>query len=364
MIDSMDQGTLMNDEARRKIFWLLQRLTSYSLWAKKRDAWGIFARAYEDAVKTWPACQAEQMPADNLPGIYSILSSYNEGLVELAKGNRFVWRKGGAFYRAIHEYRVVSAYLYPHGDYWERGTQQAPYPAKVEILNQLMRASEFHGETAPLELSGAVDGTARVRSQKWLLDPNAYQYGFHVLAYPLFPETLSEIPEGTNVIIRSGQRVPRSGVWEPVRVKQDRILGVIPRGSAEIESIGCFNYFVEGVDAAKISGDRKNSINGFGPLDTHWRLIWADDRYKGGNIPDESEYFIEPKAPAEPHVDEVFREFRTNEICPVSGLWQAVGYKNPPVHIDAGTVMPDLSVRDVKGEMILHYVKWRLVTRN
>ena len=66
----------MRDETtRRQVFWLLKRLTSYSLWAKKRDDWEIFARAYENAVKTWPSSQPEQMLADNLPRIYGILSA-------------------------------------------------------------------------------------------------------------------------------------------------------------------------------------------------------------------------------------------------------------------------------------------------
>jgi len=354
----------MDADTKRKIFWLLKRLTSYSLWERKRDAWERFARAYEEAVKTWPAGQPEQMPADNLPRIYHILSCYNAGLVELRRGNRFVWRDGESLETAIREYIVVSAYLYPDGDYWERGIQQVPYPENVEVLNKLMRASEFRGEEAPLEDSHSTDEAATLESVEWLLDPDAYKNRFYTLQYPIFPELLPEVPEATDVIVRSGRRIPVDGIWEPVNVRYNKVLGLIPTGEVEAEGIGCFNYFVQGVRAPKVTGNYNELADRFDVVDTHWRLIWVDDRYKGGNIPDESEYFIEPKAPEEPHVDEVLREFRTNEICPVSGLWQAVGYKNPPVHIDAGTVMPDLSVRDVKGEMILHYVKWRLVTRS
>jgi hypothetical protein len=100
----------------------------------------------------------------------------------------------------------------------------------------------------------------------------------------------------------------------------------------------------------------------FRAADTHWRLVWEDTRYKDGIIPDESEYFIEPALP-EVVDDGRIEDVRTHEICPASGLWQPIGYKNPPVHIAAGAVMPDLSVRDAKGEMIIHYVTWRLVKR-
>lgn len=83
----------MNDCAtRRKVFWQLQRLTSHSLWERKRDAWERFTRAYENAVRTWPKSQPEQVEADNLAQIYNVLSLYNKGLGELAKGRRHVWR--------------------------------------------------------------------------------------------------------------------------------------------------------------------------------------------------------------------------------------------------------------------------------
>lgn len=360
----MSQHESMDAATRQKVFWLLQRLTSFTLWERKRGLWERFARAYAEAVQTWPADQHEQVPADNLASIYKISSLYSEGLAELQRGHRFVWRRGGAFHTAIREYRVVATYLYPDGDYWERGMQQAPYPPKVEALNQLMRASEFHGETAPLELSGREDGTARISSANWLLSHESYEYGFHALAYPVFADVLPKVPDATNVVIRSGEKVPASGIWEPVSVRRDRVFGLIPHGNAEVSNNGCFNYFVDGIDAPKIIGDYNERTERFERVGINWRLIWEDSRYKDGVIPDESEYFIESKPIVAPREDGASREYRTHEICPVSGVWQAVGYKNPPIHIAAGAVMPDLSVRDIKGEMVLHYVKWQLVQRD
>jgi hypothetical protein len=351
----------MDADARRKVFWLLKRLTSYTLWEKKRNAWEVFARAFEEAVKTWPADQPEQMLADDLPRIYDVLSCYNKGLAELRKGYRSIWRDGAPLERAVHGSDVVFAFLYTHPDYWERGNQQAPYPPKVEVLNKLMRASEFHCDYAPLESFG-VDNTATLVDHSWLLDPKNYRYRFYELPYPTFPASLPEVPEPRKAIICSGQRVPVDGIWEPVIVHKDRLLGLISTG--EIESNGCFNYFVQGIRAPKVIGDYVEALDRFPIVGTHWRLIWEDTRYKDGVIPDESEYFIEPKPAVAPNDDRPCPDVKTNEICPVSGLWQAIGYKNPPIHIAAETVMPDLSVRDAKGEMIIHYVTWRLIERD
>ncbi|WP_256259050.1 Imm71 family immunity protein, partial [Burkholderia ubonensis] len=54
MTNTIKQYDMTDDATRRRIFWLLQRLTSFSLWKRKRDAFAIFANAYENAVKTWP----------------------------------------------------------------------------------------------------------------------------------------------------------------------------------------------------------------------------------------------------------------------------------------------------------------------
>ncbi|WP_410375932.1 Imm71 family immunity protein [Enterobacter sp. CPE_E331] len=43
--------SMNDDDTRRKVLWMLKRLSSYSLWKRKRDAWAIFADAYENAVK-------------------------------------------------------------------------------------------------------------------------------------------------------------------------------------------------------------------------------------------------------------------------------------------------------------------------
>jgi hypothetical protein len=364
MTDSWTHYRMMDAETRPKVFWLLKRLSSYSLWERKRVAWERFTHAYEQAVKTWPASQPEQMPADNLPRIYDILSYYNKGLPELRKGNRSVWRDDGPLERAIANFWVAASFLYPHGDYWERGIQEAPYPPKVEELNKLMRASEYLGEEAPLEPPDRLGATALIAGPGWLLDPETYQHRFYTLPYPVFPEPLPEVPEPTDVMVRSGQRIPEDGIWEPVKVHRNKLLGFIPTSEKEVESNGCFNYFIQGAKAPRVTGDFNEALDRFEIDDTHWRLVWKDKRYKDGVIPDESEYFLDPPRPVVPD-EAVVKDVRTHDICPASGLWEPIGYKhNPPIQIAAGAVMPDLSVRDAKGEMIIHYVKWRLIKRD
>jgi hypothetical protein len=286
----------MSDEAtRRKVCWLLQRLTSYSLWEKKRDAWERFTRAYENAVKTWPGSQPEQVEADRLTSIYNILSLYEKGMDELAKGRRHVWRNGQPFNETWKGSALTRTNLYRHPSYWERGIQLEPWPPKIEELHQVLIQSFYKGDQSPLE----VLPQQPVPTAKWsiaypLLDPQAYDEGFYTLPYPVFPDPLPDLPEASDVLITSGDTVPADGIWEPVRNRQVRLLGIIPVGEKVYENNGCFNYFVKDTTAPRISGDYNESTERTEYERTQWRLLWEDTRYKDGVIPDESEYFLRP----------------------------------------------------------------------
>ncbi|WP_256682578.1 Imm71 family immunity protein, partial [Burkholderia ubonensis] len=209
MTDTIEQHGMTEDATRRKIFWLLQRLTSYSLWKRKRDAFAIFANAYENAVKTWPEDDPETIPADNLPTIFEILAAYDQGLSELARGNRFVWQRGEPLQYAVDRYQHLNAYFFPHPDYWDRGAQAAAYPPKVDVLAKLLHASEYQVEYAPFE-PGHAD-LAKLRSVGLLLSPNAYKHSFYTLPYPVFPADLPEVPEAVGPVIKSGDKVPCGG---------------------------------------------------------------------------------------------------------------------------------------------------------
>ncbi|KVD42147.1 hypothetical protein WT97_22780 [Burkholderia sp. MSMB1459WGS] len=53
MTDTIEQHDMTDDATRRKIFWLLQRVTSLSHWTRKREGFARFANAYGHAANTW-----------------------------------------------------------------------------------------------------------------------------------------------------------------------------------------------------------------------------------------------------------------------------------------------------------------------
>lgn len=104
MMDTMESHDLTDDAARRKIFWLLQRVSSLSLWTRKRDAFARFANAYEHAAHTWPDDGPGPIHDGHFPIIAEILAAYDRGLSELARGNRLVWKRGGPLEHACRRY--------------------------------------------------------------------------------------------------------------------------------------------------------------------------------------------------------------------------------------------------------------------
>jgi hypothetical protein len=103
--------------------------------------------------------------ANNLPRIYGILSAYNKGLDELRRGYRFIWRRDEAFDQALTDYHVVAKYLYPDGDYWERGIQEAPYADSIftKVLSPVLTFVPGEGwiAKATAKALGVVIGLAK-----------------------------------------------------------------------------------------------------------------------------------------------------------------------------------------------------------
>ncbi|TKI01706.1 Imm71 family immunity protein, partial [Martelella alba] len=173
----------MTDESvRRKLFWLLQRLSSYSLWQRKRDAWAYFAEKYEEALRTWPEEITKGFHSKSIIRVYEALRLYDEGLPELAMGNRQVWQRlTGAFHQLARPVNLVDSFFYLPCH--ERGGQEIAYPPDIEKLNKLKIAAEFWGDNL---LYPPHDKVCHFFDAEYLLDPGNYRYHLRTYSYPVF----------------------------------------------------------------------------------------------------------------------------------------------------------------------------------
>nr|GEU28504.1 hypothetical protein [Tanacetum cinerariifolium] len=103
-----------------------------------------------------------------------------------------------------------------------------------------------------------------------------------------FPKPLDSVPDPVeNIFLRTGENTPYSGVWEPVKVPKKSLISLItgtPKPQPPFEIEGTMNYLHAGSKAPQVEvrAEDKSAV-----FNTTWRLIWADDRYIDGTIPDE-----------------------------------------------------------------------------
>ncbi|HDI8904083.1 TPA: hypothetical protein PPF09_004598 [Escherichia coli] len=331
---------MSDEQVRRKLFWVLQRLSSYSLWQRKRDAWAYFTQQYEQALKNWPEEITKGFDPEAIIWAYDALRLYDEGLSELAVGNRQVWQRlTGEFHQLARPVDLIESYFYLPCH--ERGVQQEPYPVEVEKLNKLKIAAKIHGDYL---MYPPHNNVCNFFDAAYLLELDNYKYNFNKLAYPVFPENLPPVPERSDIIIKTDDPVPCDGIWEPVKIHYDHKLLIIKDGISGFNNLGAYNYFIRGMNAPRqvyydvlIESDTEMVVPD-DPIryrDVHWRLVWEDTRYSDGIIPDESEYFLDD-APGKRIT------CPSGELCPHSGHWATIaGGHKQFIDVQAGQLMPE-----------------------
>lgn len=357
MITTEEKKYPMSDsQVRSKLFWLLQRLSSYNLWQRKRDAWACFAEKYELALKNWPDEITDGFHPKVIISVYDVLRLYDEGLPELAAGNRQVWRRlTGEFHQLARPVGLIESYFYlPCHD--ERGGQREKYPHGIETINKWRVAAEYRGDDL---LYPPHDNVCNLIDAAYLLEPNNYIYNLSKLVYPIFPKNLPPVPEREDVIIKTDDPVPCDGIWEPVKIEYIHKLLLIKTDISGFKNLGAYNYFIRGMTAPRQVYENRILQEGWGYRDVHWRLLWEDTRYCDGVIPDESEYFLD---------DELGKRIicQSGERCPHSGHWATLaGGHQQFADIQAGQLMPE-AVKyqsDMFASEIRIPAKWSLLQR-
>lgn len=344
----MAKFMMIDENVRRRLFWLLQRISSYSLWQRKRNAWAQFAEKYEEALKTWSEEKTSGFDPKGIINIYDALRLYDEGLTDLATGNRQVWqRKTGAFHQLARPVDLVESFFW--GPCHERWVHVEPYPDHVIPLDNLRFSAEYRGDDL---LYPPQDNVCNIIDADYLLDSSRYNGVFHSWPYPIFPKNLPPVPDNIDVIIKTGDIVPCDGIWEPVKLRHSHKFLVIPTEVNGFNTRGAFNYFIRGMTAPLQHSDGFN-------VDAQWRLVWEDTRYCDGVIPDESEYFLnEAKG--------LRIQCRSGEKCPHSGQWATLaGGQQQFAYVWARSEMPEAKVfNGAYREQKLIPAVWSLLDRD
>ncbi|OOW64591.1 Imm72 family immunity protein, partial [Xanthomonas cissicola] len=112
-----------------------------------------------------------------------------------------------------------------------------------------------------------------------------------------FPPVIPDVPDPVeNTLVATGSRIPCSGIWEPVDAPKPKKFSLfskpnVPNGF--LPYIAAMNYLHGGSAAPKASQEIEDDVLN---IDVVWRLLWRDDRYEDGTIPEEEAgyVFIQP----------------------------------------------------------------------
>jgi hypothetical protein len=279
---------LVPDELeRRQIFHNLKKASSYTGRKRILGFYQKWAKATEESVRVadnsgiLPVIEAgvvknpgkTSIHYSHYVNILRAVATYEEGVTRLGKGDKRVFLcdvANGFFVRAAGEISYWSN-LKGRVDRGETGWEETtPY------------SKEFF--KAFVDLCGAFSESRNIGEIQNPSTPAPLRYGLWeavFLSRLPYPEPLPDVPEPKEeIVVTTGARVSCSGIWEPEN---------------EGRCVGSMNYLHGGAIAPKFKRTYLNPQNEWGMTAenvlTAWRLIWRDNRYEDGTIPEEEKNY-------------------------------------------------------------------------
>jgi hypothetical protein len=349
-------GVMLPSEAERKqIFYWLKRISSYTAWNRILGYYRAWAKITEKSVQVasergWS--DRTGIPEGDFVLILQCLAHCEEGVRRLRKGDKRIFK-----YDANGEFVMADRML----SYWaqmkwrievgENGIDETHTPYWPEFIFALTQLSEAWSECS-----------SKIIEPEDINAPSLTGYNptmrDQTLPTMIFPKDLPEVPDPVrHTLVSTGKTAPFSGIWEPVDVpkpKGFRLFGTSPVPEGPLALAGTMSYLHGGSNApkARIIKDAKSAY-----IDTTWRLLWRDDRYEDGTLPEEeSSYVFQKPDPtlAAPEPEELRGGLRiwSDTPCPYPGVWQCFDKPLGPQTIAFSVPMPR-----VQGERVL----WRLM---
>lgn len=290
-----------NDDERRIIFFYLKQATSLSAWNRVFKHYQEFVRVVEVA---FDEASNKQRPG----GIYIYETdrdnlqkaerAFKLALERLRDGDRSCFRwayspghfSQGMRYAEIWTERLIRGDEYPvydspmWPDVWMalKNTMTA-FNAVCDILEPREMDLPAPIERADYHLSG-FEGNPFVWLKKQL---------------DLLPKVPRLYPGDPTIIIRTGQTIPISGIWEPCEASSPSSMFRRAFGQTSplpddvvVNPEGSMNYLHKGSNAPTIAFPGDTYRREGKPI--CWCLLWVDERYGKNSIPEEEAMYTYP----------------------------------------------------------------------
>lgn len=287
----MDLTTELTPEERLKLFQFLKITTSLTAWRHGAVVEKAFSAAFETMFKKISADGNTRvnmydqtttiLNSDEVGDLLAAHASFEFALRRLSKGDRFCFRfarSRGHFSHALEIFDSIR--MRTARQAWgEGGFAVADTPYWAIVQPALITYSEFY-ETHNL-----------------ILEPYMYMAALNVrleqhrLAPYLNYAAAGEIPTPEReVLVHWRDRVPAHGIYEPVKFEMVRstwrLLGAKATVANNIfEPDGSVHYLTAGSKAPGMPIELSDGSTG--SRTAVWRLLWKDERYKDGTVPEE-----------------------------------------------------------------------------
>ncbi|UNE63768.1 Imm71 family immunity protein [Xanthomonas oryzae] len=345
MSNNFPDGLMLpNDLERRQMFHQLKKESSFTAWNRMLELYQAWADATERSVREADAkgwLDKSGISESDYVCILKGLAHQEEGVRRLRKGDKRVFKfdANGEF---VMGHRIVSHFIQL---IW-----------RIEIGENAIK-EEFTPRWD--EFCACLEGIRILRSEIWadiiegryFEDPahNIYGEWFQKNVSRMhFPPVIPDVPNPVeNTLVATGTRIPCSGIWEPVDAPKPKKFSLFSKPdvpSGFLPYIAAMNYLHGGSAAPKASQEIEDDVLN---IDVVWRLIWRDDRYEDGTIPDEEAgyVFMQPDDPAavvaasdQPQRKQV--SAMSGQRASQAGRWLVMDDLNAAAQFNAGDELP------------------------
>ncbi|MCE4364436.1 Imm71 family immunity protein [Xanthomonas hortorum] len=280
---------LPNELERRQMFYQLKKESSFTAWNRMFEVYQAWANVTEESVRQADAkgwLDKSGISESDYVCILKGLAHQEEGVRRLRKGDKRVFKfdANGEF---VMGHRIVSHFIQL---IW-----------RIEIGENAIK-EEFTPRWD--EFRARLSDIATLRREIWgdIIEgryfedpaPNIYGRWFQENVSKMhFPPVIPDVPDPVeNTLVATGSRIPCSGIWEPVDAPKPKKFSLFSKPdvpSGFLPYIAAMNYLHGGSAAPKA---RQETQTGSAYPDVVWRLIWRDDRYEDGTIPEEEAGYV------------------------------------------------------------------------
>jgi hypothetical protein len=351
----------LDEQERRQLFYELKRRSSWTAWNRILGFFKEWADIHKRSLQIASAKGFESktsMPESDYVMILEDLAHCDTAVSRLHAGDKRVFRCGpmGEFKKAGSRMLSYTIRLLGYVDSGDNGIQFDTTPLWDEFAIATDKLGTAWGECGPSILEPDDINNRGKPSHKLDIPANDW---FRNTRPPLdrFPSDLPEVPNPSeNILASTGTYLKCSGIWEPVEVPPRTFASLFrsvpPKGPFPI--IGAMAYLHGGTPAPRKVFEYTHG-RARGDMVT-WRLLWRDDRYEDGTIPEEEkgykfqEDFVFPypdalapkpaaKTPPSQPADSLII-LESGQPTPTAGRWLLEGSLQISVQLAEGEILP------------------------